>query len=51
MLHVVYTELLERKRAADMIFDEISTVHSPVCLCFIDLGLLFVNGKILHHGS
>ena len=35
----------------DMIFDEICTAHSPVCLCLIALGLFFMNGKRLHHRS
>ena len=35
--------------AADMIFDEICTAHSPVCLCLIASGLVFMNGKRLHH--
>ena len=33
-----------------MMFD-ICTAYSPVCLCLIALGLVFMNGKILHHRS
>ena len=36
---------------ADMIFDEIYTVRSPFCLCFIASGLVFMYGKRLHHRS
>ena len=36
---------------ADMIFDEICTAHSLVCLCLIASGLVFMNGKRLHHRS
>ena len=36
---------------AERIFDEICTVCSPVCLCFIASGFLFMNGKRLHHWS
>ena len=35
----------------DMIFDEICTAHSPVCLCLMVSGLVFMNGKRLHHRS
>ena len=35
----------------DMIFDEICTAHSPVCLCLMASGLVFMNGKRLHHRS
>ena len=36
---------------ADMTFYEICTAHIPVCLCLIASGLVFVNGKRLHHRS
>lgn len=32
----------------DMIFDEICTVRSPVCLCFIASSLVFIYSKRLH---
>ena len=32
----------------DMMFDKISTAQSPVCLCLIAAGLVFMNGKRLH---
>ena len=35
----------------DMIFDEICTAHSPVCLCLMASGLVFMNEKRLHHRS
>ena len=35
----------------DMIFDEICTAHSPVCLCLMASVLVFMNGKRLHHRS
>ena len=38
-------------RRLDMIFDEICTAHSPVCLYLIASGLAFLNGKRLHHRS
>ena len=34
-----------------MMFDEICTARSPVCLCLIASGLVFMNGKRLHHRS
>ena len=36
---------------ADMIFDEIFTARSVICLCLIASGLVYMNGKILHHRS
>ena len=33
------------------IFDEICTARRPVCLCLITSGLVFTNGKRLHHRS
>ena len=36
---------------ADMIFDEIFTARSLVCLCLIASGLVFMNGKRLHYQS
>ena len=35
----------------DMIFDEIFTARSLVCLSLIASGLVFMNGKILHYRS
>ena len=34
-----------------MMFDEICTAHSLICLCLIASCLVFMNGKILHHRS